>query len=220
MSERLPTDVVEARLNHLIDRARRGALLPDEADRFMTELRDLVRRLEDAEDDSRRPLAQRPDMAEERFAWQERGNRAEQERDQYASAIRQLILQVKQTAHHWATTLPDTIRTADVTTALMGLCSPVPLPEGLRDDMWQRIVAAYYLRFENDGHPEDARAAADEAMAIVQPELDRLEAGQCIDRLGVHQKHHTKPVPGCPYKECLEAAKAAPLADEPNSRAA
>ncbi|MFD5875671.1 hypothetical protein [Streptomyces sp. NPDC060322] len=51
MTERLPTDVVEARLNHLIDRARRGALLPDEADRFTTELRDLVRRLEDTEDE-------------------------------------------------------------------------------------------------------------------------------------------------------------------------
>ncbi|MEU1434000.1 hypothetical protein ABZ438_07865 [Streptomyces sp. NPDC005786] len=50
MSDRLPTDVVEARLNHLIDRARRGALLPEEADRFTTELRDLVRRLEDTED--------------------------------------------------------------------------------------------------------------------------------------------------------------------------
>ncbi|MFG2677004.1 hypothetical protein [Streptomyces sp. NPDC048445] len=50
MTECLPSDVVEARLNHLIDRARRGALLPEEADRFTTELRDLVRRLEDTED--------------------------------------------------------------------------------------------------------------------------------------------------------------------------
>ncbi|MFJ4916085.1 hypothetical protein [Streptomyces sp. NPDC088726] len=51
MTERLPSDVVEARLNHLIDRARRGNLLPAEADRFTTELRDLVRRLEDTEDE-------------------------------------------------------------------------------------------------------------------------------------------------------------------------
>jgi len=48
---RLPSDVVEARLNHLIDRSRRGALLPEEADRFTTELRDLVRRLENTEDE-------------------------------------------------------------------------------------------------------------------------------------------------------------------------
>ncbi|POG47119.1 hypothetical protein BV881_12325 [Streptomyces sp. ZL-24] len=75
--DRLPTDVVEARLNHLIDRARRGALLPDEADRFTTELRDLVRRLEDEEDTSRRLLVQRQEMAAERYAWQERGDRAE-----------------------------------------------------------------------------------------------------------------------------------------------
>lgn len=104
----------------------------------------------------------------------DRSERLRGERDMYASAIRQLILQVRQTAHVWSTTLPDTIRTADVAQALYSLCSPKPLPEGLRDDLWQRIVAAYYLRFENDGHPEDAKAAADEAMAIVQPELDCL----------------------------------------------
>lgn len=50
-TDRMPSDVVEARLNHLIDRARRGALLPEEADRFTTELRNLVRRLEDEEDE-------------------------------------------------------------------------------------------------------------------------------------------------------------------------
>ncbi|MBD3004730.1 hypothetical protein [Streptomyces sp. 5-10] len=97
----------------------------------------------------------------------------EHERDQYASAIRQLILQVKQTAYVWSQTLPETIPTAEVVKAL-SLLAPRPLPEGLRDDLWQRIVGAYYLRFENDGHPEDSEAAADEAMAIVQPELNRL----------------------------------------------
>lgn len=97
------------------------------------------------------------------------------ERAQYAAAIRQLIFQVKQTAYVWSQTLPDMIPTAEVVKAL-GLFGPRPLPEGLRDDLWQRIVGAYYLRFENDGHPEDAQAAADEAMAIVQPELDRLRA--------------------------------------------
>ncbi|MFI1524959.1 hypothetical protein [Streptomyces griseus] len=55
--ERLPTDVVEARLNHLIDRARRGRLLHEEADRFTTELRDLVRRMEDTEDERDRLAA-------------------------------------------------------------------------------------------------------------------------------------------------------------------
>lgn len=97
------------------------------------------------------------------------------ERDQYASAIRQLIVQIRQTAYVWSQTMPDTIQTADVVKAL-GLRAPVPLPENLRDDLWQRIVAAYYLRFENDGHPEDSRAAADEAMAIVKPELDSRDA--------------------------------------------
>lgn len=97
------------------------------------------------------------------------------ERDQYASAIRQLILQVKQTAYVWSQTLPETIPTAEVVKAL-GLLAPRPLPEGLRDDLWQRIVGAYYLRFENDGHPEDSKAAADEAMAVVRPELESRDA--------------------------------------------
>lgn len=57
MSDRLPTDVAEARLQHLIDRARRGALLPAEADQLMTGLRDLVRRLEDTEDERDRLTA-------------------------------------------------------------------------------------------------------------------------------------------------------------------
>lgn len=102
------------------------------------------------------------------------------ERSMYAAAIRQLILQVRQTAHVWATTQPELIRTADVARALHFLCSPVPLPEDLRDDLWQRIVGAYYVRFENDSHPEDAEAAADEAMAIVQPELDKLAAVRAL----------------------------------------
>jgi hypothetical protein len=54
VTTRIASDVAEARLNHLIDRARRGALLPAEADQFTTGLRDLVRRLEDTEDDLRR----------------------------------------------------------------------------------------------------------------------------------------------------------------------
>ncbi|MBT2429420.1 hypothetical protein J7F02_28340 [Streptomyces sp. ISL-112] len=77
MAARLPTDVIEARLNHLIDRARRNRLLTEEADRFTAHLRDLVRRLEDEEDSSRRLLTQRQEMAAERYAWQERGDQAE-----------------------------------------------------------------------------------------------------------------------------------------------
>ncbi|WP_330479937.1 hypothetical protein OG301_39030 (plasmid) [Streptomyces platensis] len=105
----------------------------------------------------------------------------EQERDQYASAIRHLIWRIKQTACIWSQTLPETVRTEEVVKAL-GAFAPMPLPEGLRDDLWQRIVGAYYVRFENDGHPEDSEAAADEAMAIVQPELDRLR--KHVDRRG------------------------------------
>jgi hypothetical protein len=54
VTDRIASDIAEVRLNHLIDRARRGALLPAEADQFTTGLRDLVRRLEDTEDDLRR----------------------------------------------------------------------------------------------------------------------------------------------------------------------
>jgi hypothetical protein len=98
------------------------------------------------------------------------------ERDQYASAIRHLLWRVRHTAYIWSQTLPDTIRTADVVEALSGIASHVPVRDDLRNDLWQRIVGAYYVRFENDGHPEDSHAAADEAMALVQPELDALNA--------------------------------------------
>ncbi|TXS50150.1 hypothetical protein [Streptomyces sp. t39] len=97
------------------------------------------------------------------------------ERDQYAAAIREQITQMKHTAYVWSQTLPDMISTAEVVQAL-GAFSPRPLPENLRDDLWQRIAGAYYLRFENDGHSEDSTAAADEALNIIKPELDRLRA--------------------------------------------
>lgn len=98
------------------------------------------------------------------------------ERDQYAAAIRHLIATIRYTAHVWSTTLPETVRTASVVAALNCLLTPAPLPDDLRDDLWQQIVGAYYVRFESDGHPEDARAAADLAMAIVGPELAALRA--------------------------------------------
>jgi hypothetical protein len=41
-----------------------------------------------------------------------------------------------------------------------------------------RIAGAYEARFENDGHPEDARHAADEAMEVVQPVIDELKAAR------------------------------------------
>jgi hypothetical protein len=98
------------------------------------------------------------------------------ERDQYAAAIRHLLQTVRHTAYVWGQTLPETIRTADVVQALSGIASHAPVRDDLRNDLWQRIVGAYYVRFENDGHPEDSKIAADEAMAIVQPELDALNA--------------------------------------------
>ena len=181
------TDLVtdEARLFHLADRVRRGVILPAEGE----QLADVVQ------------------------AMARRSTELQAERDQYAAAIKQLILQVKWTAHIWATTLPDTISTEDVTRALSFLCSPDPLPDDLRDDLWQRISAAYYVRFENDGHPEDATAAADIAVSVVRPRLEALEqrvaeltAGQCTHALAVCEKHHRVPVTGCPYPRCKAAA--------------
>ncbi|MFC8862682.1 hypothetical protein [[Kitasatospora] papulosa] len=184
------TDLVtdEARLFHLADRVRRGVILPAEGE----QLADVVQ------------------------AMARRSTELQAERDQYAAAIKQLILQVKWTAHIWATTLPDTISTEDVTRALHFLCSPVPLPDDLRDDLWQRISAAYYVRFENDGHPEDATAAADIAVSVVRPDLEQLEqrvteltAGQCTHALSTCQMHHRIPVDGCPYPRCIAARQRA-----------
>lgn len=112
--------------------------------------------------------------------WAEALAAARTERDQYAAAARHIALRLRQTAHHWATTLPDTVSTEQVVKALWNIAGPVPDRVELRDDLWIRIAGAYEARFENDGHPEDARAAADEAMSVVQPELDtlRTELGQ------------------------------------------
>lgn len=106
-----------------------------------------------------------------------------EERDQYASAIRHLCQTVRHTAYVWSQTLPETIRTEEVVTALSGLCSHVPVRDHLRDDLWQRIVGAYYARFESEGHPEDSKAAADEAMTVVRPELERRD-----DELARHRE--------------------------------
>ncbi|MCX4911851.1 hypothetical protein [Streptomyces sp. NBC_00878] len=100
---------------------------------------------------------------------------AQAERDQYAAASRHLAYRIRHTAYIWATTLPETIRTADVVEALSGMASHVPDRPELRDDLWMRIAGAYEARFENDGHPEDARHAADEAMSVVQPVITELK---------------------------------------------
>lgn len=42
------------------------------------------------------------------------------------------------------------------------------------DDLTARLAAAYYARFDNDGHPEDSTTAAEVAMSVLGPELDRL----------------------------------------------
>ncbi|MGH3585825.1 MAG: hypothetical protein ACRDQ0_05840, partial [Pseudonocardia sp.] len=110
MTERLPTDVVEARLNHLIDRARRGALLPEEADRFTTELRDLVRRLEDTEDerDGYRDRAEGAEAARDRLLRSRdrqaaRAKTAAARVTELETAIEQAELDAEQQARHFRT---------------------------------------------------------------------------------------------------------------------
>jgi hypothetical protein len=100
------------------------------------------------------------------------------ERDQYQAAARHLAFQIRHTAYVWATTLPETIRTEEVVKALNSIASHIPDRPELRDDLWMRIAGAYEARFENDGHPEDAQHAADEAMSVVQPVLDELRAAR------------------------------------------
>lgn len=106
--------------------------------------------------------------------------RVQAERDQYHAAARHLALRVREAACAWATQGGE-VDTDAVYTVLMGIASHVPDRPELRDDLWQRIAGAYEARFENDGHPEDARHAADEAMSVVQPEMDALRAER--DRL-------------------------------------
>jgi hypothetical protein len=100
------------------------------------------------------------------------------ERDQYHAAARHLAFRIRQVACTWSQTLPETVRTADVVQVLLGIASHIPDRPELRDDLWMRIAGAYEARFENDGHPEDAQHAADEAMSVVQPVLDELRAAR------------------------------------------
>jgi hypothetical protein len=100
------------------------------------------------------------------------------ERDQYQAAARHFAFRLRHTAYVWATTLPEMIRTTEVVEALNGMASHFPDRPHLRDDLWMRIAGAYEARFENDGHPEDARHAADEAMEVVQPVIDELKAAR------------------------------------------
>ncbi|MFF1298188.1 MULTISPECIES: hypothetical protein [unclassified Streptomyces] len=100
------------------------------------------------------------------------------ERDQYFAAARHLARRITEVACIWHRDLPETVRTADVVSVLLGIASHVPDRPELRDDLWMRIAGAYEARFENDGHPEDARAAADEAMSVVQPVLAAGERAQ------------------------------------------
>lgn len=60
-------------------------------------------------------------------------------------------------------------------------------------DMVQRTLDAHYVRFENDGHPEDSEAAADEAMAIVQPELEEMTKTAKANH-GLHSAAHDEAV--------------------------
>lgn len=118
---------------------------------------------------------------------------AQTERDQYQAAARHFAFRIRHTAYVWATTLPETIRTEDVVKALNGIASHVPDRPELRDDLWIRIAGAYEARFENDSHPEDAHAAADEAMTVIQPVLAAGERAQ--KRLQQARALHTESCP-------------------------
>lgn len=51
----------------------------------------------------------------------------------------------------------------------------VVLPDGTdHEDLRVRLEAAYRARFDDDGHPEDAGAAAEVALSVLGSELDRV----------------------------------------------
>lgn len=138
MTDRIPSDVAEARLNHLIDRARRGALLPAEADQFTTGLRDLVRRLEDTEDDLRRVQqkacstaealrlnSQRLDAVLADRESERAARTAEEKRTRTAEAV---LARVRQMADYWEQQLPDVIRTPAVVSALRAVLDQAHQP--------------------------------------------------------------------------------------------
>lgn len=68
-----------------------------------------------------------------------------------------------------------------------------------RRDAVARVRAALQSISHDTPVPDDPR--------VVQLEADvaRLTAGQCLDRLSMCQQHHTPPVTGCPYPQCVTA---------------
>lgn len=46
-----------------------------------------------------------------------------------------------------------------------------------------------------------------EQIRALEAEVTRLTAGQCLDSRRMCEQHHTPPVTGCPYPQCVAARK-------------
>lgn len=106
------TDPTVRRLLRLIDQARRGALLDDEADEAHAELTALDEEL----DHARRTTADAARRAMDTCnAHDQQRAAAETDRDR----LRAVVRRVRQMARAWQEQLPDTIRTAAAADALL-----------------------------------------------------------------------------------------------------
>ena len=107
----------------LLSRLVRGVLLPEERTLLREHVEHLLAAVDRSDEAARRALEQRQDLAAERYAWQERGRKAEA-----------ALTRLDQMATAWLEQLPDTIRTATAAEAvqttvravLVGACDQHP----------------------------------------------------------------------------------------------
>ena len=181
--------MTDNRLHRLLDRARRGLILPTEGE----QLARLVGELEksaaiNAEVDARadEQLNSCTEVAQYYKALAERTQAwGEQHRDR-ANRYR---------------TRTETVR-AELTALNSETAGLNPYAMAGRRDAVARIRAALQSVSHDTPVPDDPRVAELEA------EVARLTAGQCTHTLHMCQQHHTAPVDGCPYPKCIKARAA------------
>ncbi|MEU3125844.1 hypothetical protein ABZ689_05895 [Streptomyces sp. NPDC006874] len=177
------------RLHHLLDRARRGVILPDEGEVLATlvgELKadldryeEVVGELNEANTTLQREAARGDRLYYSRNRWADHAGRL-QER---------------------ALTAEARVRELETASA----------PEVDRRPLHARHVAALTDAYPDLRHTADhianiSLAVRDEHVRELEQRVAELTAGQCTHALAVCEQHHRVPVAGCPYPQCKAAA--------------
>lgn len=153
-------------LLNLITRVQHGRTLTEDEARILrehveTELREAEaarRSTERAEEAARRALEQRQEMAEERYAWQERGDQAERERDQQAAVLAEVLRHFTEHGHPGA----PCVRTPWLRTETVDRWRSV-VQHDVERPWWQQLDTAR-------GELAEAQAVIKQVHALHQPQ--------------------------------------------------